>query len=246
MKPTTALSIDVFRYRRVVFFTGAGMSAESGIPTYRGQGGTWAQYRWQDYACQRAFELDPNRVLDFHEARRRAVLACSPHAGHRHLALLQQRHPELTVVTQNVDGLHQRGGADRVVELHGSLWRLRCPRHGPFVDAIAGRYRRRRCEHCAQMLRPDITWFGDLLDTQVWETAESLISRCDLFVSVGTSGVVWPAAGLAGLAAEAGAYAVEINLEDTEASPVYAAHVREAAATALPSVFPLSPPRLHS
>lgn len=118
-------AIDLSAHRAPLFFLGAGMSAESGVPTYRGRGGIWEQYDYQDYACQRAFERDPEKVLDFHQLRRATVLACQPHAGHQHLARLQSVWPALRVVTQNIDGLLQRAGIRVDAELHGSLWRLR-------------------------------------------------------------------------------------------------------------------------
>jgi len=122
--------IDPKQYQQIVFFTGAGMSAESGVPTYRGHGGIWNQYRWEEYACQDAFDADPEKVLKFHELRRAAVLTCTPHPGHAIIAALEEKHQGITVVTQNIDGMHQRAGSRRVIELHGSLWRVRCPRHG--------------------------------------------------------------------------------------------------------------------
>ena len=117
-------------FRRVVFFTGAGLSAESGIPTYRGRGGIWNEYNYEDFACQRAFNCDPEKVWDFHDTRRAAVAACAPNDGHRLIAETEARQPGTRVVTQNIDGLHQRAGSSGVVELHGSLWRVRCDREG--------------------------------------------------------------------------------------------------------------------
>ena len=113
-------------FRKIVFFTGAGLSAESGIPTYRGKGGMWTEYDYEDYACQRAFDRDPDKVWDFHDKRRAAVAACEPNAGHRVIAEIQKAQPGTVVVTQNIDGLHARAGSADVVELHGSLWRVRC------------------------------------------------------------------------------------------------------------------------
>ncbi|MCG8376151.1 MAG: NAD-dependent deacylase, partial [Chlorobiales bacterium] len=113
-------------FRDIVFFTGAGMSAESGVPTYRGKGGIWGSYSIEEYACQQAFERNPEKVLDFHQKRRRAVLDCQPHDGHRVIASM----PNARVVTQNIDGMHQRAGSSDVIELHGSLWRLRCQNCG--------------------------------------------------------------------------------------------------------------------
>jgi NAD-dependent deacetylase len=224
---------------RTLFFTGAGMSAESGVPTYRGAGGIWGQYRWQDFACQRAFERDPQKVLDFHEERRARVLRCEPHAGHRHLALLQQAGADLAVVTQNTDGLHARAGVRGVVELHGSLWRLRCPRHGALEDLAAGAYARRRCAACGASLRPDIVWFEDPVDPHVFARAAARISECGTFVAVGTSAVVYPAAGLIPLARQCGARMIELNVDDTELSHLFDEHWRGAAGRLLPERFPL-------
>src|SRR5262249_43575873 len=113
-------------FQRIVFFTGAGLSVESGIPTYRGKGGMWAEYDYEDYACQRAFDRDASRVWDFHDMRREAVAKCNPNPGHEIIANVQAEKPSTAVITQNIDGLHGRSGAKDVVELHGSLWRVRC------------------------------------------------------------------------------------------------------------------------
>ena len=224
---------------RIVFFTGAGMSAESGVPTYRGRGGIWGQYRWEDFACQRAFEHDPARVLDFHEQRRAMVLRCEPHAGHRHLARLQQSREGIVVITQNTDGLHTRAGVRDVVELHGSLWRLRCPRHGKVEDLAGGPYARRDCAACGATLRPDIVWFEDPLEPLTFARAGQLIRECDTFVAVGTSAAVWPAAGLIHRARETGAHMVELNVDDTELSELFDERWRGAAGELLPANFPL-------
>jgi NAD-dependent deacetylase len=224
-------------YKSIVFFTGAGMSAESGVPTYRGRGGIWSQYRWEEYACQEAFDGDPEKVLKFHELRRQSVLACTPHAGHYVIAELGKRHPNIRVVTQNIDGMHQRAGSVKVTELHGSLWRLRCPAHGVFED-IGEAYKSFKCEQCDRWLRPDITWFGDMLNQDVITEANILIRRCDLFISIGTSGVVWPAAGFPKVAKENGAYCIEINPEPNEMSHLYDTTVRKTAGNALLGLFP--------
>jgi len=223
-------------YRRIVFFTGAGMSAESGVPTYRGRGGVWDRYNFEEYACQDAFDRDPGKVLGFHEIRRKAVLACRPHRGHFLLADMEKRHPAVSVVTQNIDGMHQRAGSRNVVELHGSLWRVRCPRHGVSVDT-GERYGGYRCPQCGGWLRPDIIWFGDALDPQTVSMAEHLIKTCDLFISIGTSGVVWPAAGYPSLAKQKGAYCIEVNPEPTGMSKIYDETVRDTAGNALAGLF---------
>lgn len=230
------MTIKPENFKNIVFFTGAGMSAESGVPTYRGRGGVWSQYNWEEYACQEAFDRDPEKVLKFHELRRKSVLACAPHAGHHSIAELEKRHPHVWVVTQNIDGMHQRAGNSNVIELHGSLWRLRCPSHGISED-IGETFKSFKCEHCGQWLRPDITWFGDMLNQDVISEANVIIRQCDLFISIGTSGVVWPAAGFPKIARDNGAFCIEINPEPNEMSPLYNESIRETAGNALPHLF---------
>jgi NAD-dependent deacetylase len=229
--------ITLADFRSVVFFIGAGMSAESGVPTYRGRGGIWGQYDYTEYACQRAFDRDPQKVLDFHELRRTRALACAPHAGHHALARLQTAHPRLHVITQNIDGLLQRAGVRVDAELHGSLWRLRCATHGVRDDAAAGTFATRHCADCGVVLRPDIIWFEDAVDDAVFARAGELIGACDLFVSVGTSAVVYPAANFIPLAQRGGAYMVEINPEATDASKLFMRTLREPASVALADTF---------
>jgi NAD-dependent deacetylase len=222
----------------IVFFTGAGISAESGVPTYRGRGGIWGQYDWQEYACQRAFDRDPEKVLDFHEERRAKVLACAPHAGHERLAQLQARDPTVAIITQNTDGLHYRAGAREVLELHGSLWRLRCAAHGLIDDLAAAPFARRTCAQCGARLRPDIVWFEDPVDATLFARAERLIRECETFVAVGTSAVVYPAAGLIHVAREAGTHMIELNVDDTEMSPLFDERWRGPASRVLCERFP--------
>ena len=118
--------MDIENYNRIVFFTGAGMSAESGVPTYRGRGGIWNEYKWEEYACESAFMVNPEAVLDFHELRRIEALKCNPHKGHEIISQLQNKHSNTHIVTQNNDGMHQRADSKNVIELHGSIWRMRC------------------------------------------------------------------------------------------------------------------------
>jgi NAD-dependent deacetylase len=212
-------------FHRIVFFTGAGLSAESGIPTYRGKGGLWHAYNWEDYACQEAFERDPEKVWDFHDTRRAAVAACAPNAGHLAIAAVQREHPATAVVTQNIDGLHQLAGATSVIELHGSLWRVRCDAEGTVRADRSVPIAPRRCA-CGEYLRPDIVWFGDALDPANLRGASAALEACDLLVSVGTSGVVYPAAELPRLAMKRGAVTVEVNLEDTPVSDLYQHRLR--------------------
>lgn len=212
--------INITDHKSVVFFTGAGMSAESGVPTYRGNGGIWHKYNWEEYACQHAFERNPIKVLDFHELRRKSVLECQPHEGHHFIAELQKSHDSITIVTQNIDGMHQRSGTKNVIELHGSLWRLRCDDCGITIEDIGESFANKKCK-CGNYLRPDIVWFGDMLNPQVIQQASEAIQNCDLFISIGTSGVVLPAAGFPQEAKSNGAYCVEINTERTELSYLF-------------------------
>lgn len=226
---------------RVCLFIGAGMSAESGVPTYRGQGGIWGQYDYREVACQRAFERQPEAVLDFHAHRRGGVLACAPHAGHRHIAALQAAWPgKVRVVTQNIDGLLQRAGVAVDAELHGSMWRLRCPAHGVRDDAAAAEFAVRRCEHCQRWLRPDITWFEDVVDTGVFTRAAEVIFTADWLVAIGTSAVVYPAAQFLPDAAAAGVRLAEINPEPSEWRQLFEHQLAEPASTGLARLLPLA------
>jgi len=212
-------------FHRILFFTGAGLSAESGIPTYRGKGGVWTEYDYEDYACQRAFARDPEKVWDFHDKRRAAVARCEPNDGHRIIADVQRERADTAVVTQNIDGLHARSGARDVVELHGSLWRVRCDRERVVRDDVTVPMTPRQCS-CGAYWRPDIVWFEDALDPRNLERAQELLLACDLLVSVGTSGVVYPAAELPRIAMRSGATTVEINVEDTPVSALYQHRLR--------------------
>ena len=212
------------------------MSAESGVPTFRGAGGIWREYRWQEYACQAAFDRDPEKVLDFHALRRQEVLKCQPHAGHRVIAALQKQHDHIHIITQNIDGMHQRAGNKNVIELHGSLWRVSCNRHGVVEDRSAT-ITPRRCPHCGEWFRPDIVWFEDMLNDEDVSAAGYELETCDLFISIGTSAVVWPAAGYPLIARKHGAWCVEINPEPSENSHLYQQVERGQAGTVLPRLF---------
>lgn len=219
-------------YERVVFFTGAGISAESGVPTYRGKGGMWEEYDYEAYACQAAFDRDPEKVWEFHNFRRGLVAACEPGEGHRLIAEAEAYVPELTVVTQNIDGLHQLAGSSKVHELHGSLWRVRCDACGAVDEGREAPRSQLRCD-CGAWWRPDIVWFGDPLKADVIEASIDAIESCDLLVSVGTSAVVYPAAQLPLFARRGGATLVEVNPQPTPISDAYDVCLRTTASAAL-------------
>ena len=191
-------AIEVIRERkprRVVAFTGAGVSADSGIPTFRGAGGAWRNFRAEDLATHEAFQRDPETVWEWYEWRRDLIRKAEPNAAHLAIAKL----PNTTVVTQNVDGLHARAGSTDVVELHGNIFRVRCERErkttvseGPLASIPP------RCS-CGAILRPDVVWFGEVLPEEAIARASGAIIGADLLLVIGTSGVVYPAAGLVSL-----------------------------------------------
>lgn len=224
---------DLHHFRRIVFFTGAGMSAESGVPTYRGDGGIWHQYNYQEYACQQAFDQNPVKIWDFHNIRRQKVAGCEPNAGHHLIAQWQKTWNNITVITQNIDGLHQRAGATGVLELHGSLWRVRCDACG--IRQASLEHPLTELQHaCGAYWRPDIVWFGDMLFSDVIKKTLDAIRNCDLLVSIGTSGVVYPAAEFPLHAKANGATLVEINPQATPMSGEYDICLRGPATQMLP------------
>jgi NAD-dependent deacetylase len=221
-------------FERVVFFTGAGMSAESGVPTYRGKGGIWKEYDYENCACQAAFDRDPDYVWEFHNYRRGLVGKCAPNRGHELVALCERALRRVTVVTQNIDGLHQAAGSERVLELHGNLWRLRCDACGWRTEDHSAPVAELRCPQCHDAYkRPDIVWFGDMLDMMTLQRVTEALHECDALVSIGTSAVVYPAADMPLVAKRAGATLIEINPEDTPLSAIYDVCLRATAVAAL-------------
>jgi NAD-dependent deacetylase len=200
----------------VVVLTGAGISAESGVPTFRGQGGLWKQFRAEDLATPEAFARNPRLVWEWYDSRRTALAGVESNAGHRALAELEARKPRFTLVTQNVDGLHDRAGSRNVLKLHGDIWTLRCLQ--------CGRERRDErtplpelppCCECGGMLRPGVVWFGEPLPRAAWDRAQQATCEAEVLLVVGTSATVYPAAGLVPMARNAGARVIECNMEET-------------------------------
>lgn len=224
--------------RHLVVLTGAGMSAESGVPTFRdAQAGLWAQFNPQDLATEAAFRAHPQRVWDWYQFRREAIARVQPNAGHLALARFAQRHPRrLSLITQNVDGLHQRAGSADTIALHGSILQDRWldePRACCSVDALEDGHPP-RCPVCGNLRRPAVVWFGEQLPADALEAAERAVQDADLMLVVGTSGVVYPAAGLALAAHQRGVRVVMLNPEPTELDPVADRCLRERAAQVLP------------
>lgn len=215
--------------RSVVVLTGAGMSAESGIPTFRdAQDGLWSQFDPEDLATARAYQNNKALVWGWYVWRMATVRAARPHAGHRALAELATVKPSLSIITQNVDDLHERAGSKEIVHLHGSLFASRCfacgrPHEDVHIPPDAAEkpslhLMPPRCTHCGGYVRPGVVWFGERLPELAWRKAKRLVACCDLLVAIGTSGLVFPAASLPGVAKQRGAKVVEINPVRTELS----------------------------
>ncbi len=213
--------VDLIRFltkaQRVVVLTGAGVSQESGLRTFRdAQEGLWAKYDPMDLASPEAFARDPKLVWDWYAWRREAVKGVRPNAGHYALAEMESMFPMFTLVTQNVDGLHRMAGNKTVHELHGNILRVRCSQCGTFTEIWGDDSEHvPQCQLCNGLLRPDVVWFGESLPLAELEAAVIAVRSCDIFFSIGTSGVVQPAASLASAARSVGSVVVEINAEAT-------------------------------
>jgi NAD-dependent deacetylase len=224
---------------RITILTGAGVSAASGIPTFRGAGGLWRTFRPEDLATPEAFDRDPRLVWEWYDWRRALVANAVPNPAHTAIQALMGR-PGRTLITQNVDGLHERSGTTDVLRLHGSIWRLRCVAQCqggrdwedvavPLVPLPP------HCPNCGALARPAIVWFGESLDPAVLTRAREACA-CDLFLSIGTSSLVHPAAGLLSVARAAGAVTCEINPEATPASRLVDFAIAAPAEQVLPRV----------
>jgi NAD-dependent deacetylase len=227
--------------RRVAVLTGAGISAESGLPTYRGATGLWAGFSMKEYASAEGFAHDPEKVWGWHDERRMVLAAVKPNPGHLALAELERqlkaRGGQFAMATQNVDGLHQAGGSQNVLELHGTILAVKCSRcerrREIGFEPITGVP---RCD-CGAPMRPDIVWFGEMLPEAVWQAAFQAASACDVFLTVGTSAVVYPAASLIEIAAGGGAKTVEVNPDATAVSGVVTISLRGKAGEILPALL---------
>jgi NAD-dependent deacetylase len=205
------------RSYRIVALTGAGVSQESGLRTFRdAQTGLWAQYRPEELASPEAFRRDPKLIWDWYAWRREAVKGVRPNAGHYALVEIEKRVAQFTLITQNVDNLHRMAGSRNVLELHGNIQRVRCAACYTFTETWDDDTESvPRCDVCGGLLRPDVVWFGEALPRDQLESAVEAARACDIFFSIGTSGVVQPAASLAFAAHNRGATVVEVNAEPT-------------------------------
>ncbi len=236
--PAVELAAALRNAYRVAALSGAGLSAESGVPTFRGADGLWAKFDPYEIATPEAFERDPAHVWEFYNLRRERALACAPNAAHTALARLERLAPAFAHVTQNVDRLCQRAGGKNVIELHGNIFATRCahcgsehPQHSGQVAFPA------YCQRCGGLLRPGVVWFGEPV-TRLGEAARA-VENCDVYLVIGTSSMVQPAAALAAVARQGGAVVAEFNLEPTPLTPQADLVLHGPVGTTLPRVVDL-------
>jgi len=224
--------------KSVAVLTGAGISAESGVPTFRGAGGLWKEHKAEDLATPEAFARDPRLVWEWYNWRREIIAKATPNAGHKALVQIEIRKPRFTLITQNVDGLHDMAGSGKILKLHGDIWRMHC------LDCKANFPNRRvplpkMPPHCAcgGMARPGVVWFGEPLPEGMMKEAEHAASSAEVFLVVGTSAAVYPAASLVPYAKQAGAKVIEINTELTSMSKVVDCVLQGPAGEILPKLL---------
>ncbi len=223
--------------QRVAAMTGAGISAESGIATFRGTGGLWEGHRAEEVATPEAFRANPEMVWRFYSARRTQLLECRPNPAHEALAEVEHCCENFCLITQNVDNLHRLAGSQNIIELHGNIWIDRCwdCAHEEPVDGVSEEPVP-RCRKCGGMMRPGVVWFGEMLPPGAIERAQSAAAQCDVMLVIGTSSLVQPAASLSGFAQQNGAKVVEINPEATALTHSADLVIAEKAGTAMPAI----------
>lgn len=227
--------------RAVTILTGAGISADSGVPTFRGADGLWRNFRAEELATLEAFERDPRLVWEWYSWRRELIATKQPNDAHRAIAALESRINDFWLITQNVDGLHRAAGSTKLSEIHGNIWMVRCTACG----AVTENHQvplplLPHCARCGRLLRPHIVWFGESLQEEDLTRCAYQLQACDLLLVIGTSGVVYPAAGVASIAKEAGAYVIEVNLDPTPQSDLFDIALRGRAKDVVPLLLQAS------
>lgn len=203
----------------ITVLTGAGISADSGVPTFRGTDGLWRNFRAEDLATPEAFARDPRLVWEWYNWRRELIATTQPNDAHQALVKLEHRCSDFWLITQNVDGLHRDAGSQKLSEIHGNIWKVRCTHCGRVGEnRDVPIHILPRCTHCCNLLRPHIVWFGESLFADDLGHCSRALTHCDVLLVIGTSGVVYPAAGFVSVAKDAGAFVAEINLDSTPQS----------------------------
>jgi len=226
------------RSDHIVAFTGSGISSESGIPTFRGKDGLWKKFRAQDLATPIAFSTNPKQVWEWYDWRRQLISEKNLNPGHKTLAEWDNFFASLYVITQNIDGLHQKAGSKKIIELHGNIWKLRCTQKGTIIEDHTTPLKEipPKCKICGALLRPHVVWFGEALDMALLNQALKLSSHADLMLVIGTSSLVYPAASIPMTAKESGAKIIEINPESTPLTPHADISIRGKSGDVLPQI----------
>jgi NAD-dependent deacetylase len=237
-----ALEQQLAKAGSVVAFTGAGISAESGVPTFRGADGIWRKMRPEELASMDGFMQNPALVWEWYAHRKRIIAEVQPNAGHDALVHLEQIFPHVAVITQNIDSLHRRAGSRTVYELHGNIERNYCTKCGALFNGneVPVREGFPLCSRCGGLVRPDVVWFGEMLPEEEWEASVRASESADIFLSIGTSGVVYPAASLPVIARRGGAYLVEVNPEPTPLTDQADEFLQGPAGVVLPALVELA------
>lgn len=226
--------------RSITVLTGAGISADSGVPTFRGADGLWRHYRAEELATPEAFERDPRLVWEWYNWRRELIATKHPNAAHHAIAALETRSQDFWLITQNVDGLHRAAGSRMLSEIHGNIWMVRCTVCGAITENRDVPLRLLpHCPRCQGLLRPHIVWFGESLAPEDLSQCTQVLRTTDVLIVIGTSGVVYPAAGFAGLAKDAGACVIEVNLESTPHSSLVDIAIQGRAKDVVPELLQL-------
>ena len=226
------------RAQAIAVLTGAGISADSGVPTFRGPEGLWRNFKAEELATPEAFSKNPKLVWEWYDWRRRLISEKSPNSAHHALVNLENKTPTFTLISQNVDGLHLRAGSRKLIEIHGNIWKVRCTvcnevSMNEDVPIPIPPY----CASCGGMLRPHIIWFGEALIPDDIEKSVQALQACDVMLIIGTSGIVQPAASFAEMAKSAGAFVVEINLDPTPAVGSFDVKLRGRASEIVPALL---------
>ena len=217
--------------------TGAGVSAESGVPTFRGAGGIWEKYDFRKLATPEGFWADPQTGWEWYQLRQREMIKARPNPAHEAIAEMEKHFESFHVLTQNIDGLHARAGNRNIVELHGNMWRMKCPRDGNVFDIVSPVSEIPPLCQCGSVLRPDVVWFGEPLPEGVVELAHRIASRSEVMFVVGTSAIVYPAAALPIATKSSGGLVIEVNVEPTELTPYADLSIFSPAGKAVPAIW---------